>query len=47
MKETQEYKVLARKYRPQTFSDLIGQDTIVQILTNAINSNRELLMLIY
>ena len=40
MKETQEYKVLARKYRPQTFSDLIGQDTIVQILTNAINSNR-------
>ena len=24
MKETQEYKVLARKYRPKTFSDLIG-----------------------
>ena len=40
MKDIQEYKVLARKYRPQTFSDLIGQDAIVQILTNAINSNR-------
>ena len=40
MKDIQEYKVLARKYRPQTFSDLIGQDTIVQILKNAINLNR-------
>ncbi len=35
-----EYKVLARKYRPQTFADLIGQETLVQILTNAITSNR-------
>ena len=35
-----EYKVLARKYRPQTFSDLIGQETLVQILTNAITTNR-------
>ena len=26
-----EYKVLARKYRPQTFGDLIGQETLVQI----------------
>ena len=40
MKDIQEYKVLARKYRPQTFADLIGQDTIVEILTNAINSHR-------
>ncbi len=35
-----EYKVLARKYRPQTFGDLIGQETLVQILTNAITTNR-------
>tara|TARA_Y100000768_G_scaffold378352_1_gene352684 strand:- start:2550 stop:4235 length:1686 start_codon:yes stop_codon:yes gene_type:complete len=40
MNEKIEYKVLARKYRPQTFADLIGQETLVQILTNAINSNR-------
>ncbi len=40
MNENIEYKVLARKYRPQTFADLIGQETLVQILTNAITSNR-------
>ena len=40
MTDNNEYKVLARKYRPQKFSDLIGQDTLVQILTNAITSNR-------
>ncbi len=40
MKENIEFKVLARKYRPQTFSDLIGQETLVQILTNAISSKR-------
>ncbi len=40
MNENIEYKVLARKYRPQTFADLIGQETLVQILTNAIMSNR-------
>ena len=38
--EKQEYKVLARKYRPQTFADLIGQETLVHILTNAISTNR-------
>ncbi len=38
--EEQEYKVLARKYRPQTFKDLIGQETLVRALTNAINTNR-------
>lgn len=32
--------VLARKYRPQNFEDLLGQDALVQILTNAINNNR-------
>ena len=36
----QEYRVLARKYRPQTFKDLIGQETLVSILTNAITNNR-------
>ena len=35
-----EYKVLARKYRPQTFADLIGQETLVRTLTNAITQNR-------
>lgn len=36
----QEYRVLARKYRPQKFNDLVGQETLVQTLTNAINQNR-------
>ena len=40
MTENIKYKVLARKYRPQTFADLIGQETLVQILTNAITTNR-------
>ena len=35
-----EYKVLARKYRPQRFQDLIGQDVLVQTLSNAITNNR-------
>src|SRR6187397_1244023 len=30
------YRVLARKYRPQNFSELIGQDAMVQTLANAI-----------
>ena len=33
-------KVLARKYRPQIFSDLLGQETLVQTITNAIAQNR-------
>ena len=32
--------VLARKYRPQNFEDLLGQDALAQTLTNAINNNR-------
>ena len=40
MEEIKEYKVLARKYRPRKFKDLIGQDILVQILTNAITNNR-------
>ncbi len=38
--DKQEYRVLARKYRPQRFSDLIGQQILVQTLTNAIQNNR-------
>ncbi|MEO3435106.1 DNA polymerase III subunit gamma/tau [Inquilinus sp. CAU 1745] len=34
------YRVLARKYRPTTFADLVGQDALVRTLTNAINSGR-------
>jgi DNA polymerase-3 subunit gamma/tau len=34
------YRVLARKYRPQTFADLIGQEVLVRTLTNAFNSGR-------
>ena len=36
----QPYRVLARKYRPQTFSALIGQDAMVQTLANAIRRDR-------
>ena len=35
-----QYVILARKYRPQTFDDLLGQDALVQTLTNAIKNNR-------
>ena len=35
-----QYVVLARKYRPQSFDDLLGQDALVQTLTNAIKNNR-------
>lgn len=34
------YQVLARKYRPTTFSDLVGQEAVVRTLTNAIASGR-------
>jgi DNA polymerase III subunit gamma/tau len=34
------YRVLARKYRPRKFEELVGQETLIQILTNAIQSNR-------
>ncbi|HSY49747.1 MAG TPA: DNA polymerase III subunit gamma/tau [Thermoanaerobaculia bacterium] len=34
------YQALARKYRPQTFSDVIGQDTVVRTLQNAIEGKR-------
>ena len=35
-----EYRVLARKYRPATFDELIGQDVLVRTLTNAIRLGR-------
>lgn len=34
------YRVLARKYRPQTFADLIGQEAMVRTLKNAFSSGR-------
>ena len=40
MSQGENYLVLARKYRPQSFKDLYGQDALVQTLTNAITSGR-------
>ena len=37
---TEAYRVLARKYRPTTFSGLIGQDVLVRTLTHAFQSGR-------
>jgi DNA polymerase-3 subunit gamma/tau len=34
------YQVFARKYRPQTFADVLGQDHVVRTLSNAIAQNR-------
>ena len=36
----QPYRVLARKYRPQTFSELVGQEPMVRTLANAIKRDR-------
>ncbi|MDE0724784.1 MAG: DNA polymerase III subunit gamma/tau, partial [Alphaproteobacteria bacterium] len=35
-----DYLVLARKYRPQNFADLVGQEALVQTLSNALSSGR-------
>lgn len=35
-----DYMVVARRYRPQTFTDVIGQEHVETALTNAINSGR-------
>ena len=35
-----EYTVLARRYRPQAFGEVVGQEHIAQALKNAINSDR-------
>src|SRR5260370_40486572 len=34
------YRVLARKYRPATFDDLIGQDAMVRTVSNAFETSR-------
>jgi DNA polymerase III subunit gamma/tau len=34
------YTVVARRYRPKTFSELVGQSTVAQALLSAIQSNR-------
>ncbi len=34
------YRVLARKYRPQSFVDLIGQDAMITTLKNAFRINK-------
>ncbi|TIQ01669.1 MAG: DNA polymerase III subunit gamma/tau, partial [Mesorhizobium sp.] len=34
------YRVLARKYRPSNFSELIGQEPMVRTLTNAFATGR-------
>ena len=34
------YKILALKYRPKNFKELIGQDVMVETLVNSIKSNR-------
>jgi len=34
------YRVFARKYRPQTFAEVVGQDHITRTLQNAVNANR-------
>jgi DNA polymerase-3 subunit gamma/tau len=39
-RESTAYRVLARKYRPSNFSELVGQDALVRTLSNAIESGR-------
>jgi len=34
------YRVMARRYRPQVFADVVGQDAIVTTLKNAIHNNK-------
>ena len=40
MEQETKYRVLARKYRPQGFKDLIGQDALVRTISNAIAQNK-------
>jgi len=35
-----EYVVVARRYRPKTFGELVGQQQVAQALGNAISTNR-------
>jgi DNA polymerase-3 subunit gamma/tau len=38
--QAESYRVLARKYRPATFEDLIGQDAVVRTISNAFETKR-------
>ncbi len=40
VEKSEAYTVLARKYRPRTFEDLIGQEAMVRTLTNAFHAGR-------
>ena len=40
MTDSSAYRVLARKYRPETFADLVGQDAMVRTLKNAFAADR-------
>lgn len=40
MSDTIAYRVLARKYRPETFADLVGQEAMVRTLKNAFEADR-------
>ena len=40
MSDTPVYQVFARKYRPETFADLVGQDAMVRTLKNAFDADR-------
>jgi DNA polymerase-3 subunit gamma/tau len=40
MTDQPRYQVLARKYRPETFADLVGQDAMVRTLRNAFAADR-------
>ncbi len=40
MTDSPSYQVLARKYRPETFADLIGQEAMVRTLKNAFDADR-------
>lgn len=40
LEDNSEYRVLARKYRPSDFTDLIGQEPMVRTLTNAFSTGR-------
>ena len=42
-----EYRVLARKYRPQKFVDLIGQEIIVQMLEMIKNTLSQFIIIVY
>ncbi len=40
MKQKDNYQIVARKFRPQTFRDVVGQDAIVTTLKNGLSTKR-------